>query len=400
MRIERYALALSMALTGCGEGIGREIVDRQGGGKREVSCYGSPACAPVPTGEPPLRGLPPSPAIGSGCPNPAGGPSHTGSEPPPSTRCGSWRLIVPAATSLALPAFQASEFELVVSAPDPAELTLSAAVLTNSRITLEGPVSLRVVDRSSLRNVQIVARAGMGQRVEIVEADAQSLRIVNEDGELFPGDVLITRASLWDAALLARELTLENVLVSRGDIASDDLIAHALLASDLKLQVDRAALASTELSRFQLQRCGSMQVTSSLLSFGVMVNCEQPLRIDRTDVDDTAIIGRVEGRLTSWQGVSFGAGGATDLELWNSSVHSNVLCDGVQRFAVQGAVECNACPAPNVVPASCRIAALVRGSETGDLRDAGTEETWANPECPALDTVPPCNPEPRDEYPF
>lgn len=401
MQIEWYAFGLALALLACGDGIGRELVDRQRGGERESSCYEAASCQPVPLDAAPLRGLPPSPAIGLGCADPAATPPHLGSELPLPARCVTWRPPLAGSSVQELRGVQGSELELIVGASEPATLTLAAASLSNSRIVLEGSASLRIIDQSSLRNVQIVSRATVRSFVELVESSADALRIVNEDGEHFAGDVRITRSSLRDCALFTRELALENVSFNRGEIAADELVVHALRGAELKLQIGRAAMASSELTRFELQRCGTMQVTSSLLSFGALAPCEQQLRIDRSDVDDSAIVGRIEGRLTSWQGVSFGAGAATDIELWNSALRSNALCDGIQRFAVQGLVDCNACPVPEIATRACEITTPLRGSEGGDGLGAPVEQTpWNNPDCPALDVAPPCEPQPRDEYPF
>jgi hypothetical protein len=384
----RAIIALSAALSALGcDGVGRELVGELGRGHSAGSCLHTVACL-LPDSPPAIRGVPPSPASSAACVDPRAN-VREGALLDGAVHCVRWNLALGAERAVEQRALDVSNAEIVISAEQPVRLTILGSSLRAARIELRGPIALRFAEQSVLYDVQVIDATSAEPSVELLDSEARRF-VVAGDEDVFDGRTVVTRSRLVDAKIMARDLTLENTLFRSMEAATERLVAHSLKGEELKLEVERGAIANSNLTRFSLLRCGSLQVTSSELYDVSLTACREPLRVDRTDLLRGAVAGRIESKISGWKRISFGASADTELEFWQSSLIESALCGGTRRVALQGKVVCNLCEgsAP-LAPLACHIP---------DEQESQLE--WANPACLAIDTAAACMPLPQDEYPF
>lgn len=387
------ASMLALLVMGC-DGVGRELVDEARSQERELMCVASPPCAKIVDWVPPARVLPSTPARTAACRSPES-KLVEGAGDLSELSCARWSLPL-SATPRVLRGLALHEVELSISAEQPAHITLAASTLSATRIALRGPIALHIREDTVLDNVQIVDLGEAAPTLELVESNARGLLVSGTHGA-FAGRVVVTRSTLSRAQLFARELTIEDTVLSSIDIASDVLIALGVYGQTLNLELVRGSIASSELEGFRVHRCDTLHVRSSTLTAVSLAPCREPLRLNRCDVFGGAAAGRIESKLTMWSGVSFGVDHHTELELWSGSFKANTLCGSTERVALAAEAHCNECE--SLSAAALQGACRARDSE--EPADAGAAPfADANPRCPALDLAPPCAPEPVDEYPL
>lgn len=381
----------ALSTFGC-EGIGRELVDELPEGELAESCDLPAPCSPIDSQVEPLAGVPPSPATSFPCADPYAR-SHLGDRSIDALNCLHWQL--PVEGELTLPNVQTSNVELVISAEQPARVTFEGARLSATRIELRGPVSLRFVAASVLTDVHVLDSTGATPSLSLVESEARGL-VLGGDEDRFAGEMIATRSRVVQAKLLVSDLTLENTLVHQTHVAAQRLVAHAIEGNGLRLQVGRAAIARADIAEVRVERCGSLQLTSSLVNSFWIAPCDEPLRVDRTNLKEGAVAGRIESKLTSWRRTMFAGGLDTELEAWLGSIVESSFCAGTRRVASTARTRCNECGALGASAGQL----MCQPSVLGNADPAEQEAEANNPSCPALDALPACMPSPIDEFPF
>jgi len=421
-----YGCALGLlTLTGCG--IGRAIVDEQNSPGWGAACVGEPpscenAVADVPASMAPLSvplAFAECASTSTPCPATMVGSASSGPSATDVVGC-SLNLALSAADSPGLA--RATCIELMLSPVASAKLVrladvvLAASTLTlasetpvvvelvraslhGTRVTLRGPVTLRMVEESSLQNVWMreepAASGSVGASFELVESRAQGLTL----GPL-TGRVKMLRSELFDSKLWADSVVLETVSLRDVSVVSPELDGVELKGRGLTLQVGRATLSQLELERLAVQRCDAMLIVSSRLASSTFAACTDKLRLDYTAVSSSLLVGAIESSSGTWLQNTFGGGAAgTSMELWGDSLVSNRFCPGVTRAAFGRALtlQCNVCdelPAPEqrLCPAAMPSDELPRSLLLPE----------DNPLCPILaelETLAVCSPRVRNENP-
>lgn len=423
------SLFVLAGLVGC-DGIGRAIVDELGEpkGLPPMCSDESPECdntiATVPATLPPVSvplGLESCASTSSPCTATPMEPGSTASVSYPNAQSCTLELAMPAGDFSALRRASCTVLSLLPVPPaslvrmsdvsiEQTLLTLKSDVpvvvelvrsrLVGTRVTLVGPVTLRMVGESSLQDVWVQQQpwtSGAGAAsFELIEGRAQRLTV----GQL-EGHVDVTRSVLLDSQLWANDIVLEGTSIARVFAAAESFDAVELNGSTLTLQVGRGTLSHVEASEIDVQRCRSMLVSGSRVSKSKFAACTEKLRVDYTMVANSMLLGSIESNIGTWIQNAFGVGGAaTDFEQWGGSQLSSRYCPGVSRvsFAEVTTLECNVCdqlPAPET-----KLCPALPFNEDNPPPKILAGD---NPRCPMLADVamsPPCSPAVRNELPF
>lgn len=273
---------------------------------------------------------------------------------------------------------------------------LDHARLAGVRIELDGPVTLRIMGESSLSEVSIAqpAQGSLPGAASLQLVESQVFDLVASN---LSGSIEVARSSLTDSQLLAPEVRLETLTVTRVDVATHELTAVAVEGSALTLQFSRAITSNLTLNRLEVQRCDSLLLVSAQLVNALLAPCSGRVRIDQSQIEESFLAGPIETYQTNLLSNAIGGGGsAASVELWDGSLLYNRLCSGLSRLTVGAGTKtlCNFCdelPAPE---ARLCLAEL----ELGEAGEAQAD----NPFCSALDEVverPVCAPPASNEVP-
>jgi hypothetical protein len=307
--------------------------------------------------------------------------------------------LVPGPASLTMSALSARSSLIKFVAELPTTVTIAASHLSTVRIELHGPVSLRILEASTLDQVRIDTPPAHGASIELSEVNASHLAV-----ESLAGRVAIARSRLGPAQLVVRQLSIDTTAFEELSVRSDELFAARIEGRHLALELGRSQLSASSIEGLSLRRCSSMFVVSSTISDGVLSPCtDAPLRIDGSTIMSTQALGAIESSFTEWFGNELGGGSeATSLAIWESAnFNANVLCGNLARVALidTHAIACNVCEllrsdAPRVV---CGLNA--KGGPSGPTL-GGVDYGVFNPRCLPLDLPAACNPPPVDPLPL
>jgi hypothetical protein len=288
---------------------------------------------------------------------------------------------------------------LTLASETPVVVELRRSSLTGTRVTLRGPVTLRMVDQSSLQDVWMLeepaANGIAGASFELVESRAQRLTV----GTL-TGRVRMLRSQVSDSKLWADHVALETVSLANISVVSPEFDGVELKGRALTLQVGRATLSEIELATMNVQRCESMLIVSSRISRSTFAACADKLRLDFTAVSESLLVGAIESSSGTWSNNAFGVGGATtDVELWGDLQLSNRYCAGITRisFSRVMTLACNVC---DELPTPEQRLCPARMPSADDPPSSVVPAD--NPLCPILAellTLPVCSPPVRNENP-
>jgi hypothetical protein len=415
-----YASALLTSLALCSAcRIGDPLVDRlsprQGGTIPAASCQ-----VPQPCGEIPALALvfsEPKALKWQGCPLKCEGSS---SEPPTSNAplsldcipveplheldadlsCVTKRFtasatapVLAAGADVIADHFRWKTSNVVIEAEVPIEIAISDAELSDTRVDLLGPITLRFEEGTKLSSVTI-SSTSESARVVFDRVDPYGL-IVGDAAQPFAGHMEARHSSMNGASAVVESMELDSVMIEEGFISARDLVSNDGALEGVTLDVGRATFAPTTLLGVAIAKCDTLSFFASKLENVLVPRCSgEPTRIYATNVRGGQIDGRISGDTSGFEGVQLGVSDPTELELWGVKVAASTFCDHIDGVKVSyNAVTCSDC-SDDAFDAT-RKGCLLPLGDFDDLASAEAEEADAGLKsnfCGALDMFEPCRP--------
>jgi hypothetical protein len=283
-----------------------------------------------------------------------------------------------------------TQLDLTVETVDPLTLELSSAWLMQLQLRVSGPVTLRVVEPAVVNDL-LLSTDSPAASVDLSNAEVTSVRLGDDQTE-FAGTLSIARSKITDANVLARDLVLESVELTRARVTAKNLHWVDVTARQAQLAADTAVISASRLSTFQVVRCGLLSLhRTSLASYAIPACSDGPTRLYEATMDRGNLDGAFDADASSIENSIFGVSDATDLKLWDTSLSRVNFCAGTDHVVIAG-------------QATFECAACRELDGTGVPIDAclqADNELLFLKSCRVLDVAPVCEPEPiRMRPPF
>jgi hypothetical protein len=283
-----------------------------------------------------------------------------------------------------------AQLDLTVETLDPMTLELSAASLTQLQLRVSGPVRLRVIDPAVVNDLSL-ATDSPAASLDLLNAEVRSIRLGDDQAE-FAGTLSIARSKITDAHVVARDLVLESVELTRARVTAENLHWVDVTARQAQLSANTAVISASRLSTFEVVRCGLLSLhRTALASYAIPACSDGPTRLFGATLDRGNLDGTFDVDESNIDNSIFGVSEATELQLWDTSLSRVNFCAGTDHVVIAGTgtFECAACrelDGTGVPIEACRQ----RDGELLFLKS-----------CHVLDVAPDCDPEPiRMRPPF
>jgi hypothetical protein len=232
---------------------------------------------------------------------------------------------------------------IVLEADAPAELTISGSELSDVRLHLIGPVTVRFQDATTLVRVSI-SSASPDARVALDEVDPEDLTIGDSD-QPFAGHVAARHSEIVEASWVIESGELDSASISEAFVDARDLVSNDGLLFDVTLALGHALFAPTAMEVVDIESCQSLSIFGSELGHVAIPSCsDEPTRIYASKLTGGSLDGAVHGDSSKLDQVRLGQKEPSDLVLWAVSVTSSVFCDELESLKVSpSSVQCSSC---------------------------------------------------------
>jgi uncharacterized protein YjbI with pentapeptide repeats len=274
------------------------------------------------------------------------------------------------------------QLDVAVRSSVPFVLELERATLDDVRLSLVGPISVRVIEPRDLTQLQVSSDHAAAE-LAILDGRVAILRAGAPDA-VFAGSITIERAFVRDARILARRMQVESSDLDDVVLETEQLQLADCTGRRLLMSFDEALLTASSLSHVNVERCGRLALYDASLTSARLPACAtHPTRVYNTTIVGSSIEGQIVADYAQFSGVRVGALDATDLQLWETSLSSVNFCAGTNsvKLGVRIIALCVSCfedDGTQVPFTACRT-----GGETENLSRA----------CGALFAPPRCDPE-------
>jgi hypothetical protein len=275
---------------------------------------------------------------------------------------------------------------IVLEADAPAELTIAGSALSDVRLHLVGPVTVRFQDATTMVRVSISSTSS-DARVALDEVDPEDLTIGDSE-QPFAGHVTARHSEIVEASWVVESSELDSASISEAFVAVRDLVSNDGLLFDVTMTLGHALFAPTAMEVVDIKSCETLSIFGSELGHVAIPSCtDEPTRIYASKLTGGSLDGAVHGDSSKLDQVRLGQKDPSDLVLWGVSVTSSVFCNEIESVKVSpSSVQCSSCTQRSLNP---RDKGCLLPDETFELiEDLGRQNF-----CEELDTFKPC-PEP------
>lgn len=308
-----HALALGLLCMAAACSVGAPVVDHLDDGPKGVAnimCALPPACAALPELE-----LPHHPAA----------PLSAARVLELSAQDGE--------SELRLDAADWSGVNVTIHARAAYRVTLNAPHLDTVFITLDGPITLRIVDALEVRDLRLSTRsADAALELENVQGDQLS---VGEADQSFRGTVSMHLVALSDVDLIAPQLSAESARFEEASILVGNL---NLLDAELRivsLMSDVARLSAFEASQTIMHYCVDASVIAGKLQSSVLSTCpDGNLRLYGCEFYAGELGGEIELDMSTVSTSRIGLTLPTHIVAFESEITSCNLCEEARGLAL------------------------------------------------------------------
>lgn len=257
---------------------------------------------------------------------------------------------------------------LTIVSEEPAVVTLLYPRLSDVLITLDGPVTLRVLGPRSFRQVRIFATRRDGAqdepRIELKNVDGADVSI-GGDYEFFPGTIAVEDGALTNTRVQARRIELTAVSLSYSALESETIDTSNATMTFTTLAFVTGRLDGSTLDRANVLRCESLAIVTGMVSNARIEHCAGPVRVYGASISRAYLDGDMQGDHALFQDVVFGAHRKTDLLAWDSQVFTSNFCANAStvRLGASVFVLCPSCDPDNRL-ITCADSQAIRKIET------------------------------------
>jgi hypothetical protein len=224
---------------------------------------------------------------------------------------------------------------LVIESEDAFVLELERAVLEQVRVTLRGPVTLRVIDSVEVAEL-MVTTDDRAAALEVRESRVRALWLGGADLP-FAGTLDAQRSTIAMLTAFVRAASFESVLLDDVRASAERLELSDVTGRRLLLAADQIIVNVSSLSELEIERCGRLGAYQTwLTSFRIPACRDDATRLYGGTMRRGAIEGSIVADRASFDRTRFGVRDATELQLWDASLENTSLCAGTGRVTIGG----------------------------------------------------------------
>jgi hypothetical protein len=226
---------------------------------------------------------------------------------------------------------------LMIETEAPLVLELTRAALSQLRVTLRGPVTLRVVDSQEVSELMLMTDHAAAA-LELRDSRVSRLRVGVSAAMRFAGTLDVQRSQVADVLAFARTASFESVLLEDARLLADERLDFSdATGRRVVVAADQIVLNVSTFSEIEVERCGRLAAYQTWLSnFRVPACSDDSTRVYGGSMRRGSIEGPIVADRASFERTRFGVLDTTDLQLWDSELSNTAFCAGTDSVTLGG----------------------------------------------------------------
>jgi len=232
---------------------------------------------------------------------------------------------------------------IVLEANRPTELIIARSELTNVRLHLVGPVTMRFQDATTLTGVSI---SGASPDARVAFDDVAPEEITIGDSTLpFAGHIEARHSEFRQASWVIESAELDSAAMVDGFVSVQELVSNDGVLREVTMSLGHALFAPTEMVGVDIQRCASISIFGSKLGGVIIPRCtDEPTRLYASALLGGSLDGVIHGDSSRIEGTRLGRNEPSDFVFWGVHVSSSAFCDEIAGLKVSpNGVQCSSC---------------------------------------------------------
>lgn len=232
---------------------------------------------------------------------------------------------------------------VLIQADEPREVVVTEVPVSDVRVLLEGPVTLRFENVPQLERVEI--------RSDSPEASVEFDHVVTarvtlgDEASPFAGHVDARHTRFEDLSMNVESFELDSVVIQKSNIAVQRLDSGDGLFEDVVIDVGDGLFAPSQLSDVRFERCHSLSFFGTTLKDSIIPRCEGDVatRLYSVDANGGVIDGVINGEGGTLGGVQLGRYDPSEYALWGVAVGGSMFCDETESLKSTAHIKCSDC---------------------------------------------------------
>jgi hypothetical protein len=268
-----------------------------------------------------------------------------------------------------------NQVHLDIESAEAVTLELVGGKIEHVSVALHGPITLRVVDGPSVRDLRVLGGSSAAQ-IELVRATVEALAI---DGS--QAQVLLRRSSLKHVRLAVQRINLESSFILNAAWQAQTLNASDASLQRVRSAATRSVLSSCDVEMTSFMGCQSLTAVQGMLTDVQMFSCAEEIGLYGATVSHSQLEGDLILDAASLGRVVLGLGDVGSVATWDTHLSNISFCADQQPLTFGGTTgvhcgHCNLTPEP-AQPAACRL----QSAEPAVLSSSSCPELLQLPVC-------------------
>jgi hypothetical protein len=234
--------------------------------------------------------------------------------------------------------------DVLLSADEPRVVEVTGVSVTNTRVRLDGPVTLIFRDLAQLSGLEL---SSSSPEAEVVFEDLESdLVTIGDTAMPFAGHVFARHASFEHLSMVAASFELDSVMITQSFVAADFMSSGDGQFRDAVLDLGEALFAPSRLERTEILRCRKLSFFGGTMVGSMIPRCEgdEATRLYALLAEGSIIDGVVRGDGGELKGCQLGRHHPSEYTLRNVSVVLySMFCDRAVSLKSTDSIRCSHC---------------------------------------------------------
>lgn len=234
--------------------------------------------------------------------------------------------------------------DVLLRTDEPREVVISGVRVFNTRIRLEGPVTLVFRELIQLSNVELVTTS---PESAVLFDDVMGLRLTVGDASTPFAGLITARHSRFELlSMAAASLELDSAMIIESSVAVDFLNVGDGSFRDVALELGDALFAPSHLERTEIVGCRTLSFFGGTLTTTVVPRCDsdEPTRIYNVGVYYSILDGLIVGEDGELWGTQLGRYQPSEYVLWGVAVaKGSMFCDHAVSLKSTDSIRCSDC---------------------------------------------------------
>lgn len=232
---------------------------------------------------------------------------------------------------------------VLIEADEPREVLVSKVDLTDARVLLSGPVTLRVRDIPSIERLELQSSSPGAQVV--FEHVAASHVTIGDATRAFAGHVSAHHTRFDDLSLNATSVELDSAVIARSFLSAERIDSGDGVLEDVVIDVGDGLFAPSSLTDVRIVGCDTLAFFGSSLTRSIIPRCTgEPTRLYDSKALDIVLDGLIEGAGGTIRSSRLGRYDPSEYVLWDVYVsEGSMFCNEAHALKSTATIRCTYC---------------------------------------------------------